>query len=774
MNIISKVLFFLAFFVCWPLAAFELQKLGSTQTTVEISYYLDNKNSQDFSNLEANPNWFKPLSKKAFPAKPNESVWLRITVFNHDPDNQDYILNFNEHLFDHIDIYIHNQFPKPLFHTGLSHKADTRAVQHRYFAFPLSIQYQETLIVYAYIEASHYPIISPKIQSAKDFLALSARYDVINLISLGVMLGILCFLSFFLPRVSNKKLALSFIVNIFATLLVVSLISGIGYFFFPNSPYWHNTSIFLSICLAAISNIAVIIHFFDLKNKNMPLYIFLLFYSSIFLLLPLLFFSQVVDGQIIGLTITFILGAYGFLFLVILYYFKQRYPDSGTFLTGITIFMASGFYAALAAMGVVEYSLFVRHSFSGGMVVQALIYSWAAAKRIQQIHLRNIALENKIVIEKQSDQDKLLFYAKVSHEIRTPLNGIIGMIDLIDKNKIEKAEREKLNVIHSASKTLHSLVNDFLDFSKINNQNFSLNPTQFNPYELVNESYELFKQPAANKKIIFNTFIDSDLNQNFISDPTRIQQILNNLISNAIKFTDQGSVTIKACLSYQEEGYALCIVVKDSGIGMNNDSQNQLFKPFSQLNEKHQHKEGMGLGLSIANSLIKSLSGEISFDSQKELGTSFHLSIPLEYAAINSLNADAKSHFNTDKMILVADDNIINQRVIAAMLSRHDLQFKIFDDGMTVSKFYQHNPCSIGAILMDCEMPVQDGFITTKKIRHFEHIENIMPIPIIAITAHALGDIEIKCKASGMDKVLEKPITHEKLISALQYFSPTS
>jgi len=372
---------------------------------------------------------------------------------------------------------------------------------------------------------------------------------------------------------------------------------------------------------------------------------------------------------------------------------------------------------------------------------------------------------------------KSRFVASVSHEIRTPLHAILGIADLALLKTTDPSLAENLSTIKKAGTTLLALINDVLDFSRAEANEVSIQCKPFEIKHLANNLVNMFLPLAKQKNLALDIDIQSCIPQILIGDEFRIQQILSNFISNSIKFTNVGGITIRIaknkCGSNHTENSNLEHVmfeVFDTGIGIEADDIGKLFDPFFQsIEARTNHLGGTGLGLSISHLLASKMGGDIKVKSLKNLGSTFTLDIPLQSDGIQPKVKDAPiQEVDRDLQldgirILLAEDNPINQQLVQAFLHNTGCQLKVVDNGEQALDAYQNGVYDI--ILMDCRMPKLDGFNTTKIIRLQE--SNQRRVPILAITASALEADKMTCLSSGMDDVLTKPFNKHELLNAI-------
>lgn len=387
-------------------------------------------------------------------------------------------------------------------------------------------------------------------------------------------------------------------------------------------------------------------------------------------------------------------------------------------------------------------------------------------------------LENEVRHEKEKAQAaniaKSAFIASMSHEIRTPLNGIEGMIDMTLLTNLTNEQKENLLIAKECSKSLMEVINNILDFSKIEAGKMIVKNTQFYINDLVDRTVKTNIVHAKEKGIQFISNVNTSITGEFTGDSGKIQQILNNLISNAIKFTSQGSVSLETeKLSEDENTMLLRFSVTDTGIGISLEDIDKLFKSFSQVDGTYTRKYGgTGLGLIISKKLAQLIGGEIYVESIKDKGSKFSLIIKIEKYQNTDNNKIIVKQNKIDnnitgisRKILIVEDNEVNQVVLSRMCSVMNHEIKLADNGLKAIEIL--NEETFDLILMDIQMPIMNGVEATKIIREREKLTGVH-IPIIALTAYALfGDRE-KFLKIGMDDYLAKPINLNDLYKCIE------
>lgn len=370
-------------------------------------------------------------------------------------------------------------------------------------------------------------------------------------------------------------------------------------------------------------------------------------------------------------------------------------------------------------------------------------------------------------IAEEALKAKSLFLANMSHEIRTPLNGIIGLSDIIleDKELVGESRNNLVN-IKKASESLSIIINDILDLSKIESEKISLSPTDFSPENLINEVVSILNPKAISKGLQLMAKGQERLPKAVNADLQRIKQILINLTNNAIKFTKIGQVTIEC--DYQDS--ELVVSVRDTGIGISDSEMVSLFENFTQVENTYvKTQEGTGLGLAISKKLARLMQGDIYVNSVYGSGSVFILKVPVKESNIIKLDEHKKEekNFKVNKKVLVAEDNLINQKVIGKTLERFEIEFDFADNGQAAVDMFDNN--NYAFVLMDISMPIMNGFDAARIIK-----ERNPDAIIFALSANVFNEDRLKAKECGMIEFLVKPLNRNQLIKVLNDYFPIS
>jgi signal transduction histidine kinase/DNA-binding response OmpR family regulator len=423
--------------------------------------------------------------------------------------------------------------------------------------------------------------------------------------------------------------------------------------------------------------------------------------------------------------------------------------------------------------------------FSAKQMELATVFADQAAIAIENVRQINEIREKGWQLERAL-QHKSQFLATMSHELRTPMNGVLGMIDVLEAEGPGKDQTHTLNMMRESAQVLLRNINDLLDYSRIEAGALRLEELPFVLKDLIDSAVEVFKPQATRKGLSLVGIVASSPADAFVGDPTRVRQIIFNLLSNALKFTDRGAVMLRASAEPVDGGMArVVLAVTDTGIGISSEQQQRLFKPFSQVDSSITRRfGGSGLGLSIVKQLAELMLGDVTVSSLPGSGATFIVTLKMKPTAIEHVaplpirpaapvvpaSKNAAVPARTHRRALVVDDNPINCEVMLRQLKVLGIPADSAADGFAGFSTWRGGGYDI--VFADVHMPLMDGFTMTGEIRGIEAAESRKRTPIVAVTADAMAGEEERCKAADMDDYLAKPVGLDGLRQVLKRWLP--
>jgi PAS domain S-box-containing protein len=404
----------------------------------------------------------------------------------------------------------------------------------------------------------------------------------------------------------------------------------------------------------------------------------------------------------------------------------------------------------------------------------AVIQDFTARK---QIELKAMEAEQRALVAAAAKSD---FLSNMSHEIRTPLNGVLAVSEVLMRTQLDERQAEMVRLIGTSGRTLLRVMDDLVEFSRIEGDDIQFDVRPFELEEAIRNTCEAARTRAEAKGLRFECFVSASCDGVFRGDPVRVGQVLGNLLNNAVKFTEDGEITVSASVEELPEGKTqLRLTVADTGVGFSQEVAERIFERFEQADISSTSRKfgGLGLGLSIVKRLVELMHGRVSASSKEGEGSSFEVTVPISrdrIAALGALTTVAIEDFDAETSIenlrlLVAEDNPMNRRVVELLLAQSGLQITFAEHGKEAVEKFTSNRFDL--VLMDLQMPIMGGLAAMRAIREWERQNRRPPTPILAVSANATDEHVQEAKEAGADDHVAKPIVREVLFEAIARYA---
>ncbi len=701
----------------------------------------------------------------------SKACWFHLKLHNLSDSTAHWIVKIDFPSLENIDAYIQQPDTTQHLQMGTRLSFSDRPLGTRYFTLPITLASDAVSDLWLKVRTNSAMVIPLRVSSLKNFAIDEIDGETWTgcFYGLGLGLGLYNILLFALLPSRGQACYLSF--QIITWLLAAEyqglLFRWLGTLLGFNQPL---ASILTILC--GVQGLACLPHFLVLARHTWATRLLKPLVILGFLLI-LAVGLKLISGTGPGLTCLIYLGlAMSTGLLIALMQLRvQRRAASMLLIGWLPVSLSMGQHM-LILLGLLPHTAPDLGLLQTCIVFQHACMSVLVLQRLRQLYKQSLINSQESQSARAENEAKTTFLAKMSHEIRTPMNGVLGIIELLRETPLSPQQKTYVNTIYNSGQALLTIINDILDFSRIQSGKLILEETSFDLRQLVEECVAIFNPQSRDKKIPVIIEVDASTPEYLFGDPLRLRQILLNLLSNAFKFTDHGHITLRFRTEHLEgDQLRLRCEVEDTGLGITPEVQARLFQFFHQADSSTTRRfGGSGLGLAICNQLAEIMKGSIGVTSTPGLGSCFWFTIMLHATKkpSNIPTHDDKLPLLADKVgkILIVEDNKVNQMVILGMLKRLGLQAAIVENGLQAVSYFQAHPVDL--ILMDCEMPVMDGYDATRRIRQLEQMTQRRPARILALTAHAMPHHRENCLAAGMDDHLSKPVTLQSLQEKLK------
>ena len=716
----------------------------------------------------------------------DDTVWLRFSLQNPSSKSTRVFLESSFSRLDHVNLYAPSNAESlvernyHVVHGGDAQPFEERPFHTRQLTFPLELPPQTTQTFYIEVQSTSSLHIPLYIAGLKTLIETSEfRYTADGLFY-GICLTVILAALLVFLAIRERIYFYYFMHAVFTTLAMMAL-DGSGFPFWPDALKFQEISVVVFQCLNSIFVMLFARSYLHLPeylpradrlNRIMIWYMLLAMVSSPFLPYSVASFSVVIPE-----------------FFLVFWIFGQAMVRSiqgdrpaMIFTAGWTLFISVCVFVAVANLGIVHDYADSIYGLKLAFVSEFFVLMIGLGYRLYLLGREQVCSRELAVIAQAESKAKSEILAKISHEIRTPLNGILGVTELMRQTPLNRLQEKYTDTINDSGQSLLTIINDILDHTRINAGRMELESIAFDLQDLMTRTLDLFQSEARLRNIDLSLEISPEIPRQVTGDPTRLRQILVNLLGNAFKFTDKGAVAVRVRLDHEDENGQLTLYfsVKDTGIGIPTALHERLFQSFVQADAAtNRQYGGSGLGLTISKQLAELMGGEIGVISEPGRGSCFWFTANLatslsgEQPIFPSVNQPAMPLSGSGQRVLVAEDNNTNWMVVSEFLKQVGLTPIHARNGKEAVEIYSqqdHQNQPVAMVLMDCEMPGMDGFEATRRIRTYEREHGKQRIPIIALTAHISATARRKCFDAGMNEHVGKPFNRERIMQLIREY----
>ncbi|HET8730192.1 MAG TPA: 7TM diverse intracellular signaling domain-containing protein [Moraxellaceae bacterium] len=728
--------------------------------------------------------WLPGDDSPPTPGFTSDTCWFQVSLAAATGAARSWMLVVGDPLLDSVEVFARDPATGVVTRgiAGLALPVSVRPYRYHNFVFPLDVPTGATRDVYLRVRADHIQLPLQVIE-ARHFEYRARNEVLLQGFFYGGMIVMILY-NLLLWIFIRDTVYLLYVLFASVTTVVQLALHGLAQLYlWPDATTFSHYSVSVLMPVALVFTSLFVMEFLELRRRAAAWAWVLrgLMATGVLLLvlMPLAGTGTTDPLSVAGLLVMWISGL-----AVGLSRSAAGDPEARIFTVAWGCFLTGGILLALNKFGVLPRNVVTENLFQLGSFLEVVLLSMALARRINRLRSAQVEAEQErgqaqmeaLQAEARS-QAKGEFLARMSHEIRTPMNAVLGLAQLMRGTSLSPLQRNYIETLFNSGEALLAVLNDILDFSKIDAGKLSLEKATFNLHALLADCMTVFALAAREKDLQLVCEQASDLPEWVCGDVIRLRQILLNLLSNAIKFTPSGTVVLRASVVSPEADTTarLRFEVADTGIGMNAEQQSHMFQSFQQADSSITRQfGGTGLGLAISRQLVTLMGGEIGVDSAVGRGSTFWFEIVLPAAAPAPAMglAPVGSYRLEGLRVLVVEDNAVNRTVITGMLNRLGIRPRVAVNGLEALQVLSVLPVEIDVVLMDCEMPVLDGYEATRRLRILEREQQRRHLPVIALTAHALPEDRARCLREGMDDYLTKPVILDVLAARLAAWRP--
>ena len=703
-----------------------------------------------------------------------KNIWLKVTLTNpsHIPlrllfeqDNPRIDL-FSAYFFDKDQVIIEE------YKLGNLLPFKDRIIDNRRFIIPFTIiPGEETTVIFSGNEGALDLLNLTSLWDADYYFTHDNIDDLWDMLYLGAIFT-LTFYNLFIYVITRERMYFYYSLFACSTFAMFGMVEGWAFqYIWPEKASFNTKAINLSIASIVYFAGLFSIHFLNLKTHlpKLERVIRYLSYLALGMVFCILIFPDDPNYILIRIISVLAIPLYAAIWIAgLLVSIKTRSTDAYIFTLAWGILVIATFMTVIHEVVTPLFNISTFFFLQASHLIEMILLSMALGTYITRLKVNES-------LTKSRSEAQSKFLARMSHEIRTPMNGILGMSDLLLRESKSGQQKNMLSIINNSAVSLEKIINDILDFSKLEAGKLTLQEDTVNIRENLQEIADVFILDCKAKGISLKIRVSEDVPDIVVVDKLRLRQVVLNLIANAVKFTDQGQIKVKLSCGNNATNETLMFSINDTGRGIASEDQERLFQPFEQASNNNLGRESStGLGLAISKDLVELMGGKISVQSTLNVGSSFEFYITYQSSDfLTPFLIEKNDSIGDDNLnnlhILVAEDNLTNQIVISSMLKKLNIVVHMASNGLEAVDIWEselkNSPFDI--ILMDCEMPLMNGFEATRAIREKEQQLNIPSARIIALTAHTLHRELQACYDSGMDELLLKPLTLDKLSNSL-------